>query len=308
MKSDPAFRRNLLIVAALHVAFVGALYLAGKLQPKPKVETITWLDGGSIGGGEPGAGEPEPPTPEPEAPPPLPELPPPEPAPAPTLITPPPPSEIAVATPAPATPKPETPRPATPKPATPKPATPKPVTPRTTPKPKPKATPKTTPKPAAEETGKPKSSPSEKPKGTPGAAKTSDTIASAGSGNSTAKGGGNGAGTGNGKGPGKAGGGTGASEFGWYFSMIRDRFMARWVQPTDIQRGGADVITMVKLRINADGTIASHEVVRESGYPQMEESVLRAVEKVQQIDPLPAGLSSDGFLDVPLQFKLDQGQ
>jgi acetolactate synthase small subunit len=34
--------------------------------------------------------------------------------------------------------------------------------------------------------------------------------------------------------------------------MIRDRFMARWAQPTDIQRGGADVITMVKLRINAE--------------------------------------------------------
>lgn len=294
MKSNSVFRRNLIIVAALHVAFVGALFFAGKFSGNPPVENIMWIEGGSIGGGEPGEGEPEPPpepvtsTPEPEPEPLVPE---PEPEP-PTLIKPP--SELTLSTPEPATPKPVTPKPHTPKPATPKPATPKPATAKpATPK-------KASPKPSATASAKAKATPSDPAKGTTGTAK-SGTAA-------TEKPGGNGVGPGNGKGPGKTGSGTGASEHGWYFSMIRERFMARWAQPTDIQRGGADVITLVKLRINADGAIASYKIVTESGYPQMEESVLRAVEKVTQIDPLPAGLNTDGFLDVPLQFKLDQGQ
>lgn len=303
MKSDSVFRRNLAIVAALHVAFVSVLFFAGKFQRKPRVENIVWLEGGSIGGGESADGDAEPAAPEP-APAPEPEptpLPPePEPEAKPELIKPP--SELPMATPEPATPKPTTPKPITPKPLTPKPPTPKPATPKpATAKP---ATPKkTSPKPSATAVAKATSKPGDTTKATPGIAKSAVAGSTPGT-----KPGGNGPGSGNGKGPGKTGSGTGASEHGWYFSMIRERFMARWAQPTDIQRGGADVITLVKLRINADGTIASYKIITESGYPQMEESVLRAVEKVTQIDPLPAGLNTDGFLDVPLQFKLDQGQ
>jgi len=115
-------------------------------------------------------------------------------------------------------------------------------------------------------------------------------------------------GTGNGKGPGKSGSGSGASEFGWYFSMIHDRFHSRWDQPTNISRGGQDIVTTLKIRIGKDGTIQNREIVHSSGDTTMDQSVMTAAERVQQIDPLPAGLGSGDSFEINIAFKLDQGQ
>ena len=307
--SDSSFRRNLLIVAALHVVFIGAVWLASEWPGKKPPDQVLWLEGGSVGGGETGAGEPEPvsnpdpPTPEPEPPPKMELVQPPP-------LAPPAPSEIVQpkATPAPITPPPATPKPTTPKPTTPKPETPKPTTPKATPKatpptsPKPKGTPKDSASP------KPKASPAEKPKGTPGAKKTDGAATSTEAKPGTAKPGGNGPGTGNGKGTGKTGSGTGDPPFGWYFSMLHDRFHNRWEQPTSIVRAGADFVTTLKIRIAKDGTISNREIVNSSGNPVMDESVLAAANKVQQIDPLPAGLGDGEFFEIKVNFKLDQGQ
>jgi len=297
MRPDRTFRRNFLVIGLLHVAFVGGVYLFGAWRSKPP-EQVIWLEGGSIGGGETGASEPaaaeRPALPEPKPEPPPPEI---KPAPLPPPPEPPAPSEIVTpkATPEPSTPKPSTPKPETPKPTTPKPTTPKP-TPKATPKPKPKVTPKAPPRKHGDASPKPKSSPGEKPKSTPGAAKTDGAAT-----------GGNGPGPGNGKGPGKAGNGTGASEFGWYFSMLHDRFHNRWEQPTSIVRGAQDFVTTLKIRIGKDGTILSHELVHSSGDTLMDQSVMAAAEKVQQIDPLPAGLGNGEIFEINVAFKLDQG-
>ena len=309
MPADPAFRRNLLIVAALHAGFIGAVWLVSQWPGKKVPDQVHWLEGGSVGGGETGAGEPEPPAP-PEATPPEPE-PPPKPAPdqlelvpVPPVV-PPAPSEIVMPK---ATPEPITPPPATPKPATPKPTTPKPATPKATPKETPKASPKPKATPKSDASPKPKASPAEKPKGTPGTKKTDGaanaTPAKPGPGNP----GGNGPGAGNGQGSNKAGTGTGDPPFGWYFSMLHDRFHNRWEQPTSIVRAGADFVTTLKIRIAKDGTISGREIVNSSGNPVMDESVLAAASKVQQIDPLPAGLGNGEFFEIKVNFKLDQGQ
>lgn len=319
MSDESAFKRSLIVITGLHVVLLVGFYLAGQGKQEPKKDVIAWIDG-SIGGGEavgetelqpvsvekpPAQSVPElftPPEIPPEAPPPPVEKP---------LA-----SEIVTATPAPSTPTP-TPKPATPKP-TPKPATPKPATPKpATPKPTPKATPKATPKPKAspkpvgedEEAPKPKATPSEKPKGTPtptktGAAGSSTTTKLA----SNTKTGGNGPGTGNGKGTAKTGDGEGTSEFGWYWGMLTDRFTSRWDQPTNIERTGEKITATLKVRISKDGMILHREIVQSSGYPQMDESVLRAAEKVLEVDPLPTGLSTGDFFDVNVLFKLDQGQ
>ena len=314
MPEDSSFRRNLLIVAALHIVFIGAVWLVSLWPGKKTPDQVLWLEGGSVGGGETGAGEPEsvsnpdPPTPEPE--------PPPKPEPEkmelvqPPPVAPPAPSEIVTpkTTPAPTTPPPATPKPTTPKPTTPKPETPKPATPKATPKaaPKSKATPKDSEH--SDTSPKPKTSPAEKPKATPGAKKTDGAATSTEAKPGTAKAGGNGPGTGNGKGPGKAGSGTGDPPFGWYFSMLHDRFHNRWEQPTSIVRAGADFVTTLKIRIAKDGTISNREIVNSSGNPVMDESVLAAANKVQQIDPLPAGLGDGEFFEIKVNFKLDQGQ
>ncbi|MCX6976607.1 MAG: TonB family protein, partial [Verrucomicrobia bacterium] len=81
---------------------------------------------------------------------------------------------------------------------------------------------------------------------------------------------------------------------------------SRWEQPTSIVRTGADFITTLKIRIAKDGTISHPEIVNSSGNPLMDQSVLDAARKLQQIDPLPAGLSEGDFFEIKINFKLDQ--
>lgn len=317
MPEGSKFRRNFIIVTLVHLALVAALYLGGVLRSPPPVrEDVTWLDGGSSGGGEPAEAHSDPPLP---PPPPEPELP--KPAPNDTIesIPTPPPEPPAAAdlvvpkaTPEP-TPKPATPKPATPKPATPKPATPKPTakpsTPKATPKSAAKTTPKTTPKSTAKASPKPqgtaKASTSPKPKGTPGPRKGDLASKNAGGGPGP-KSTGEGTGRGSGKGAGQEGGGARENEHSWYFMMIHDRFHTRWEQPISIARGGAIYVTKLKLRIGKDGTILAREIVNASGSAMMDDSVLTAAGKVAQIDPLPKGLGNGEFFDITVDFKLDQ--
>ena len=306
------FRRNLIGVAVGHALILLALFIVGMLRPKVKQEEVVWLNEGALGGGEsaaiaepesepePEIAEPEPPKPEMEKVIPEPTPPPEEKAPA---------SEIVErkATPAPATPKPATPKPTTPKPATPKPATPK-ATPKAPPKATPKATPKSkatpaaSPKPKAESSQKTKSETAKKTAGTPGTAKKDGEKTGAAAKGTATNPGATSGGTGEGTGKGKTGTGKDAtSQFGWYTEMLRDRYYSRWDQPIGI---GQDVIATVRLRILKDGTIAKHEIAKSSGNPQMDESVLTALEKVKQIDPLPAGLGNGEFFEINVNFKV----
>ncbi len=321
-------RRQGLIVSAVHVAIVLGLWAFAQWKPRERPQ-IVWFDGGLAGGGgaeSSSAAEPEPvPLAEPEPAPPIPPPPTPEPPPPPepVPVEPPPappvepvtPSELPVAKPTP-TPPPTTPKPtprATPTPSpTPK-STPKP-TPKATPKPTPKATPKSTPKAST-----PAASPSAKasPKASPGAKKTDATGAaknkSPAAGNSSKKDQGEGTGTGSaasgpGSGTGTAGKGKGsgpASDFGWYFGSLRDRYMATWQQPTSIVRSSAILLTTLKIRIGRDGSILHHEIVHASGNPVMDDSVVTAAERVKAVEPLPSGLGAETF-EIAIDFKLDQ--
>ncbi len=326
-----AFRRNLALTALIHLLGVAAWYAIS--QPTSAVkqpDQIVWLDGGSLGAPAlssttsalPGTtldlpAEPPLPVASPIEEPtlvllePIPE-PTPEPEAAPRQTV----SEIVIpkATPTP-TPKPR------PK------ATPKP-TPKTTPKPKPapKATPLATPKAKTEATPKPpvkakaKTTPTPSAKAAPPAAsKPEENTADLGpstKGTESKLESGNGAqdastpgGIGNGKGPNKVGKGTGeggVSEFGWYHSMIQERFTIGWDQPTSIVRSSLNFSTRIKIRIARDGTILAREIVSSSGNNVMDASVLAAATKVEKIDALPSGLGGDSY-EVNVDFKLDQG-
>ncbi len=301
------FWRNFVLIAFGHLVIVLALFLSGMLRPKPKPVEVLWLDGGALGGGENAAAaaaepeivepsaEPDPPMDEIEEP--MPEIVEPIPQPTPPPVEKPVESEIVEpkATPAPATPKPATPKPATPKATTAK------ATPKATPKASASPKPATSPKPGAASTDKGKATPSaeKKPAGNSDGKNAAKNGKSDGAGGGTDKA----AGTGKGSGTGKTGGGSGAgiSQFGWYTEMIHDRYYSRWEQPVGI---GEDVLTTVRLRIMKDGTIAKHDMVKSSGNPQMDESVMSALEKVKQIDPLPAGLGNGEFFDLNVAFKV----
>lgn len=143
-----------------------------------------------------------------------------------------------------------------------------------------------------------------KPAGTPGEAKKSGEKSGASGTTAGTKPGASGGGAGEGTGKGKTGTGKdAASQFGWYHQLIDDAFRSRWEQPVGM---GQDVVTSVKLRIMKDGRITVREMVKSSGNPQMDESVMRAAERVLEVDPVPKGLGNGEYYELIVAFKIDR--
>jgi TonB family protein len=105
-------------------------------------------------------------------------------------------------------------------------------------------------------------------------------------------------------GTGKGGAGGTASEFGWYHELIHDRFFSQWEQPTSIFEQDKSFVCTVKIQIKRDGTIASAEIVRPSGNPLMDQSVLAALNRVTRIDALPTGLGTSDSYTININFEL----
>ena len=144
-----------------------------------------------------------------------------------------------------------------------------------------KLTPRASPKPAAS----PKAPGSPKPAATPKKAGVGAAAGEAAASPSAGKGAGSGkaaGATGPGKGSGTSGNGKGAgapSDFGWYFSEIKDRFYSTWQQPTSIVRSSQKFFTRLKIKIGRDGKILGREIVTPSGNGVMDESVMTAARK-----------------------------
>ena len=114
---------------------------------------------------------------------------------------------------------------------------------------------------------------------------------------------GKGTGTSSGAG-GHAGGAGGESQFGWYGSMLHDRFYSEWVQPTTIATT-AKISALVKIRIEKDGRVSSFDIIRPSENAVVDESVRAVAKRVTQVEPLPAGLGSGEHYDVKINFELN---
>jgi TonB family protein len=218
---------------------------------------------------------------------------------------------------------------------TPKPSPTATSTPAHTPKPKPKETPratatpkptpkaKTSPKPKKETVAKAKASAKPKPKAeeeqeVPRKSEVADTEkkkivlaknetadAKPTEKKSSASQTGIGKGTTAGNGGGHAGGSVNESEFGWYGSMLHDRFYSEWVQPTTLANAGAKNSVLVKLRIEKDGRVSAFEVVRPSGNSELDDSVKAIANRVTRVEPLPDGLGKGDHYDVKINFELN---
>ncbi len=319
MSTGVRFWRNVTLIGLAHVAVIYGLIRWNRESKPANAQSIVWMNGG--GGGGDGAATPTA-TPKPvEVASPSPEL------------TPTPPEEseedrsvLAAARsdiqlPAPTPTATPTPRP---KPSstplvkgTPKP-TPKPV-PKPTPKPKPKPSPKklilarASPKPsptlkptpeesvedneqAAHEAEKEQIAKAALDKVKPETIKN-PTVAPEGRGRGTSAGAG-----------GHAAGGSGESQFGWYGSMLHDRFYSEWIQPTSSLEAGAKASALVKIRIEKDGRVSSFEIVKGSGNAMVDESVTAIAKRVTRVDPLPAGLGDGKHYDVKVNFELSSEQ
>ena len=183
-------------------------------------------------------------------------------------------------------------------------------------KPTPEQTPKPTPKPTPKKTVLAKASPKPSPKVKPIPAKSgekaeqsdintekkkiainatdkdgSSSQTSSGKTNSAVKGG-------------HAGGGSSASEFGWYGNMLHDRFYSAWIQPTTNITSGSKISTLVKVRIEKDGRVSNFEIIKPSENVVVNESVAAIAKHVTQVDPLPAGFGNGDHYDVKINFEL----
>src|SRR5213082_2296726 len=103
---------------------------------------------------------------------------------------------------------------------------------------------------------------------------------------------------------GHAGGGSSASEFGWYGNMLHDRFYSAWIQPTTNITSGSKISTLVKVRIEKDGRVSNFEIVKPSENVVVNESVAGIGKRVTQVDPLPAGFGNGDHYDVKINFEL----
>ena len=108
--------------------------------------------------------------------------------------------------------------------------------------------------------------------------------------------------------PGKSastGGGSSASEFGWYGDMLHDRFYSAWIQPTTNVPSGTKISTLVSVRIEKDGRVSKFEIAKPSGNATVNESVSAVAKQVNQVDPPPTGLIKGDHYDVKINFELN---
>jgi TonB family protein len=327
MPKNARFWRNVTLIGLTHVAVIVAFVRSSREAKQAPPQSVVWMNGG---GGEgaalqkkiaPPPNAVKPPRPEVESTiePPK-ELEPEEDRPVLTSAK----SDIQLPTPKPS--PTSTPSPA----QTPK-ASPSPkikVPPKPTPKPKPKPTPKPSPKKLVLAKASPKPSP--KVKATPeeidqtrAAAKEdadNKKIAKAALAKNEAPDSKSaadkpatpqtvsGKGASMGAGGGHAGGAGGESQFGWYGSMLHDRFYSEWIQPTTAAVAGAKNSVLAKLRIEQDGRVSNFEIIKPSGNAEVDESVEAVAKRIIQVDPLPPGLGNGEHYDVKINFELNSEQ
>jgi len=107
---------------------------------------------------------------------------------------------------------------------------------------------------------------------------------------------------------GGAGGGSNASEFGWYGNMLHDRFYSAWVQPTTTVASGTKISTLVKVRIEKDGHVSKFEIIKPSENVVINESVAAIAKRVTEVDSPPTGLIKGDHYDVKINFELSTNQ
>jgi len=104
------------------------------------------------------------------------------------------------------------------------------------------------------------------------------------------------------------GGGTSASEFGWYGNMLHDRFYSAWIQPTTHVPTGAKISTLVKVQIEKDGRVSKFEIIKPSENVVVNESVAAIAKRVTEVDAPPTGLIKGEHYDVKINFELNTEQ
>ena len=282
MAKTGRFWRNVVLIALAHVALIVGLIrwsLAARASSNP--ESIVWLGGaGDITAGQENDAQPSAKRATPPAEPKLSKA---DEAEEENRVVTPAKSEIELPLP---TPKPTPTAASTPKSTA-------------TPTPKPKPTPKPIPKPTSKKALVAKASPKPSPKAKPGSVRANEKSEKNEKSAQTRS---------RGLQSTASGGGSSASEFGWYGNMLHDRFYSAWIQPTTHVPTGAKISTLVKVRIEKDGHVSKFEIIKPSENAVVNESVAAVAKQVTEVDSPPAGLIKGDHYDVKINFELNTEQ
>lgn len=87
-----------------------------------------------------------------------------------------------------------------------------------------------------------------------------------------------------------------------YYNHVHEMMYRVWNQPTSLS-ASIGMSAEVLIRVQRDGTIISREMVRSSGSSLMDESVMKAVQSVSKLKPLPSQFSGSSK-DIRILFEL----
>ena len=90
----------------------------------------------------------------------------------------------------------------------------------------------------------------------------------------------------------------------WYYALVRQTMYEAWTQPGSLA-ATAGMVTTVMIHVQRNGTITSRMMMRSSGNALMDESVMKAVNAVSQLKPLPSSFKGSS-VDITIEFELTQ--
>lgn len=93
------------------------------------------------------------------------------------------------------------------------------------------------------------------------------------------------------------------SDLALYYAIVQQAMYGAWQQPATVAKG---VSAEVALRIARNGAVLQRRMTRGSGNSLMDESVMRAVESVSRLKPLPPEIGGP-HLDVTVEFVIGDG-
>jgi TonB family protein len=103
---------------------------------------------------------------------------------------------------------------------------------------------------------------------------------------------------------GVAGGSGGQfSDLGLYYAIVQQAMYSAWQQPSSVAKG---LTAEVALQVARNGAVVQHRLSRSSGNSMMDASVMRAVESVPRLKPLPPEIGGPQ-LDVTVEFVVGDG-
>jgi periplasmic protein TonB len=86
-------------------------------------------------------------------------------------------------------------------------------------------------------------------------------------------------------------GGSEGFNYPWYVNLIQSKVAQSWYTQEVDPRTPSGSVTKVTFTIARDGSASNFRISQSSGYPTLDSSAMRAVERVENFSPLPSGYS-----------------